>query len=43
MEKEIRGIEEELNEIAKFEDVSALEEIQSISGLCGGYLTIICC
>ncbi len=43
MEKELNGIMEEINEIDKFEETSAIEEIQSISGLCGGHLTLICC
>lgn len=43
MEREIKNLIEEIEEISKFEATTSLDDIQSISGLCGGFLTVICC
>lgn len=43
MEKEIKLIEKEMQEINKFEELVEYEDILTFSESCGGTLTLICC
>ncbi len=43
MEKEIKLIEKEMEEINKFDSSASLEDVVSFSTYCGGFLTVICC
>ena len=43
MEKEIKLIEKEMEEIKKFDESSNLEDVVSFSSYWGGHLTLIWC
>ena len=43
MEKEVKILEEEFQEINKFDANLQEEEAVTFSSYCGGHLTIICC